>query len=351
MSRPALIGAVAVVLGVLAAPAVAQGPPNPHVDPASVPGSCIACHEGHGRSSSPMLPAAQVALCLGCHESRARLDEKIRRGLVAPGMGVALLGDVLAKPYVHPLDNQSFSEFDTGVTCTSCHSPHRSMRGRVGAVPGMVLASPKNPNRLEHELCLTCHGSLNVRPLSPSDVGPLVSSRNPSYHPVEAPSPERSPSLIPELAGRQINCTDCHGNSDRAGPRGPHGSDVRYLLAASYSADDGTPEGPNTYRLCYGCHRRQMVLGDETFPFHEKHVEGGTSCSTCHNPHGSTTNRALIRFDEDSVLTAVAPSSSGRLSFESDVPGSGRCYVRCHNVDHDPEGYGLDASARGFRNR
>jgi hypothetical protein len=185
---------------------------------------------------------------------------------------------------------------------------------------------------------------------SVTDISRLLDPGNPSYHPVEAPAAGTSPSGIDSLRGGQINCTDCHGNADPTGARGPHGSPVQYILLRSYNTIDG-PESEAAYALCYGCHDRQKVLDSAAFPEHGEHIEKiGASCATCHNPHGSVINRALIRFGEETIVSGVAPSpSTGRLAFESTGPGSGACYLLCHGRDHGPATYGSASLKRPNR--
>jgi predicted CXXCH cytochrome family protein len=144
------------------------------------------------------------------------------------------------------------------------------------------------------------------------------------------------------LSGGQINCTDCHGNNDASGARGPHGSSVRHLLKANYVTTDGIRESPTTYALCYRCHNREAVLRDSRFEEHREHIDNeDISCASCHNPHGSVGNRALIRFGSGLPTPGVAPSArTGRLEFISTSPGSGACYLTCHGEDHDPKTYG-----------
>ena len=67
----------------------------------------------------------------------------------------------------------------------------------------------------------------------------------------------------------------------------------------------------------------------------------------CHDPHGATASRALIRFSEPTSITGVLPSSSGLLEFQSDGAGAGGCYLTCHGVDHDPLGYGHMYTSEG----
>ncbi len=107
---------------------------------------------------------------------------------------------------------------------------------------------------------------------------------------------------------------------------------------------DFTSESSSNYALCYKCHSRSSILGNQSFPLHNFHVSGErASCNICHDPHGisstqgnTTNNTHLINFD----TSVVQASSSGILRFEDLGNVSGRCYLRCHGKDHDPCGYG-----------
>jgi hypothetical protein len=292
-----------------------------------------------------MLPGPQQGLCLSCHGFSADREKAVRQGIVSPAANPRLLGSALSEPYTHEMSREAFSADEPGqVTCTSCHSPHRGSRaaGADAAPAGRPRRSTKNPARFEYELCESCHGNRGATTQSLTDISRLLNPGNPSYHPVEAPSRDGSPSVVPSLAGREINCTDCHGSSNPRGPRGPHGSTEPFILKARYTTLDGSSESPRTYALCYTCHRRQAVLNATGFKEHGLHVtEVRASCATCHSPHGSVGNRALIRFGEETDLAAVSPSgSTGRLQFISDGPGSGACFLTCHGRDHAPEAYG-----------
>ncbi len=350
MPRPPL---TVLSLVVCLAGAVLAGGQTPHMDPSRVPGSCIACHVGHGVSASPMLPEPVDAVCLRCHGTLGDRNRMIRAELLAGDAAPPSLSLVLAQPYTHPLD-PSASSADAAATasCTSCHAPHRGSQGAGDQPAGTPKRSPRNPNRFEYELCEGCHGSAGATTRSVTDISRLFYPGNPSYHPVEAPAAGNSPSVIESLEGGQINCTDCHGNADPAGPRGPHGSPVQYILRRGYLTTDG-PESEEAYALCYACHDRGKVLQSAAFPEHGEHIEKvGTSCATCHNPHGSVINRALIRFGEETIISGVAPSpSTGRLAFESTGPGSGACYLICHGRDHGPATYGSASLRRPHRSR
>lgn len=319
--------------------------PNPHVDRGLNSGGCRSCHEGHGASGSPMLPMGQREMCLQCHGSPGRLQAMVARGLVAGNARPEQMDGVFGLASVHPITAEAFSRRQQGaVTCTSCHAAHRgsAQEPSEDEPGGQRRLSQRDATEFEFELCQECHGSGGAGTQDLLDISRLFTPENRSFHPVEAPAVEGSSSVIPALSGREVNCTDCHGNANRGGPKGPHGSPVPFLLRANYTTTDGSSESPTVYALCYRCHRREMVLSESPFPMHGEHIdEKRASCATCHSPHGSVENRALIRFGEETTVAGVSPSiSAGRLEYVSDGPGSGACFLTCHGVDHGPEAYG-----------
>ncbi len=355
MSRAALTGIFVVVA--LSSPALAGI--DPHMDPSLVPGSCNSCHKGHGASGSPMLETDQKTVCLRCHDTQADVDRNIARGILNQNARPKLLNLELSKTWTHPVGEGVYTRRQAGsVTCTSCHSPHRSSpqsnvdptRPREKGRRGGRKLSPANRDQLEYELCESCHGRQGFGTENRRDISRLLNPNSRSFHPVEASAPESSPSVLPDIMGQEISCTDCHGNDGLPVNSGMHGSNVRYILKANYVAIDGSPEEAETYALCYTCHDRELVLDSTQFPLHRLHVvDNFASCSTCHNPHGSVDNRALIALGDDSERGAVSPSiSADRLAYESDEPGSGACYLNCHGYDHAPATYGsaIPAAAR-----
>ena len=351
---------VVLLAGVL--PAFAD---DPHMSPMLLPTGCKACHAGHGSPRSPMLPQSQMEVCLSCHGPSVELDRIRTRQALAGTAKPQSLSTAMGEPFTHPLDDRAFSRHEPNVVvCTSCHSPHRgtieadpgtiriqfdsratAIRGTRGTtrtressvlISGTARRSSRDPRQTEFEMCAACHGGVGPTSTSRFEVGQLVSARNRSYHPVEAPAASGSPSVVPELSGRRINCTDCHGNSDPTGAAGPHGSSVRYLLRAEYQTHDGSAESPATYALCYGCHDRERVLDSTLFPEHRLHVvTEQTSCATCHDPHGSPEQFALIRIGGPTATPGVMVSTrENRLAFDSVGPGSSSCTLTCHGHDH-----------------
>jgi hypothetical protein len=114
------------------------------------------------------------------------------------------------------------------------------------------------------------------------------------------------------------------------------------LLSDPYPLVDLTPESPSTYSLCYGCHDREIVLGDLSFP-HAKHVrESDETCGVCHDPHGSRTYTHLInfmRFDVNGSEVVSPSATTGRLEFMDLGDGHGLCFVSCHGSEHGPKEY------------
>jgi hypothetical protein len=190
------------------------------------------------------------------------------------------------------------------------------------------------------------------RQAASADLRIKFSPTNPSFHPlvVSSPSPD-TVSLVPSLAhGSLIRCTDCHNNDSGtraggSGPDGPHGSNFDFLLERYYALTDDNSESESEYAMCYKCHQRSSILGDQSFSAHRRHiVDERTPCFVCHDPHGistvqvSTSDRThLINFD----TTIVRPEpTTRRLEFRDRGHLSGSCTLICHGDPHVDEVYG-----------
>ncbi|MHC4234012.1 MAG: hypothetical protein ACYSUQ_02755, partial [Planctomycetota bacterium] len=258
------------------------------------------------------------------------------------------------------------------VECVDCHNPHAAAGDALPRSLKMATPGPKGLDaemryvsgmsaggrllsraRVEYEVCLKCHADgTRVRREAVSRMVSTVNTRrefrttNQSFHPVFAPGRNKDvPSLTSPLTpGTTIGCIDCH-DSDNAidrggsGPNGPHGSVHYPLLAERYVTRDLSVESANNYALCYRCHERASILGNESFPLHRRHVVNArTPCSVCHDPHGVPSSSRggdhthLINFDS----SVVEPSDFSRqIEFRDTGRLRGSCTMRCHDFNHE----------------
>ena len=321
-----------------------------HGDKSKLPKGCASCHKGHGVYNTPMLPETKDTFCFRCHGHSVDVEETKRGGYLSRDVILANIQKEFEKPYHHPIEkvgiheySETLPEIDPSMPrhseCTDCHNPHYVKKENVTALIKGVDSRGARVETInsDYELCFKCHSYSANLPPDQTNKAEIFSTLNPSYHPVIASGKNRDmQSLIPPLtASSVIKCTDCHNNDDRIGPKGPHGSQYRYILSRNYAATDG-PEGQLQYELCYHCHSRASILSNISFLFHSLHISViGTSCRTCHNPHGSTQYTHLIDFDN----IYVRPSSDGRLEFVDLGGKAGECFLTCHGKDHNPSVY------------
>ena len=334
---------------------------------------CLACHAVHGAQPNTRLVVRggvgdDDSACLRCHAG------------ATGGPSIAL---DMAKPWSHSVPGRHdategpngrsnrLPESSPGArrhaVCADCHDPHSANAsdsprpyadGALAGVWGIDLSGQRvEAVQYEYEVCLKCHGDSANKPQASGPTPPETVRRAMidvnlrrvfaptavSSHPVATPRRQADvPSLKPEWAAATgITCSDCHSSSG-GGARGPHGSVYPHLLELEYRTADRTPEGPQSYALCYKCHDREKVLSDlpsSGFRYHRLHVvDGATACATCHNAHGVSAqagtaeqNTHLIDFD----VTVVGKSSSGQRVFQDGGLRTGSCNLTCHSRQHD----------------
>jgi len=232
----------------------------------------------------------------------------------------------------------------------------QTVKGPNRHVKGVTITGTETPNAtLLYEICFKCHGDGAARPrlgdsrqVTQSNTRLEFQTSNPSFHPVGGP--RRNADVVSLIAplktGSVISCIDCH-NSDNAramggaGANGPHGSIFDPLLVRNYERSDFTAESANAYSLCYGCHSRDSILNNESFPLHRRHVvDVRAPCSACHDAHGvyrgqgnSVNHSSLINFDLSIVSTADTPSGK-RTEYTDSGRFAGSCTLTCHGVTH-----------------
>lgn len=330
--------------------------PPPHLDKTKLPYGCGSCHVGFSFKTGGGMTG-----CTTCHGS----PSKRKKGAMAAGLDLKDVEAEFRKTYRHPAfdvkgvhsSKEILPETDPKATrhaeCVDCHDPHLVAPENKFAGLKVRRNSPASKEiAKEFDLCYLCHGESANLPGRSTNKKLDFATHNASYHPVEAEGRNATVlSLMKPYREKKVNggeismisCSDCHGSDDPSSPRGPHGSTNQYILVDNFSTRDNEPESNHTYALCYRCHSRSSILGNESFKLHSRHIagksggSGGTSCHTCHDSHGSAENRYLIKFNPE----IVGSNSAGLLKFVSKGPGSfhGECYLRCHGVSHDPKTY------------
>ena len=314
---------------------------------------CENCHNPHSAGGRQRLMnyIAEENNCLNCHDGNVAAKN---------------IKGQLAKTYVHNVYGYNLSHDPVEdplasvmhVECEDCHNPHavKTLSASAPAANGFIAGTrginqagnPVFPIQYQYELCLRCHSDSPNKPASPTlrqivqnNVRLEFGPSGPSYHPViDIGKNPDSPSLIgPAYTETSIiYCTDCHASDGTGAPAGPHGSIYPSILKYRYERTDNTIESASAYALCYSCHSRSSVLGDNTFGEHNKHIsEQRISCNICHDPHGisatqgnSANNSHLINFD----INVVTTNGSGIMRFVDTGTNSGYCLLRCHGKTH-----------------
>ncbi|HVP11380.1 MAG TPA: cytochrome c3 family protein [Phycisphaerae bacterium] len=320
--------------------------------------ACRSCHLPHSAPRREyLLYARPYDLCITCHD-----------GLSGPNI-LAVAGQRYGH-HTSRLVERPRRVFQRGrtvpfVECTDCHNPHAAAKDLLEGplnligegpivpppmyeVPGVnIVGLPVPRAQFYYEVCFRCHGDFPVvvRDRIVRQVDNLGNIRREflptaaSAHPVAFPARNTGdvPSLVPLMRVRAfINCQDCHNNPDALdagglGVNGPHGSRFQFLLVAQYDTADRTIESAQTYALCYRCHDRNSILGDQSFSRHRVHiVRDQVPCSACHAPHGvngsSSQHADLINFDVSIVGGQRFYNKTGRFA--------GACTLTCHGVNH-----------------
>lgn len=315
---------------------------------------CKNCHVPHAAGGGPRLlrSASEEGNCAGCHNGNVASDN------VMAVLNQASAHRVQDTMSVHdPAESAVVST--RHVECADCHDPHATQAGRnAGDTPanvrGVNIAGTEIAAAVStYEICFRCHGDSPNQPISRTprqhdltNIRLKIQPGNPSFHPIASVGQNSNvPSLLnPWTEQSTMTCTDCHNSSQArsaggSGPEGPHGSTFEPILVRNYQTIDNTPESAANYALCYECHNRSSILGDESFAEHDKHIRGeDTPCNVCHDPHGIsstqgnvTNNSHLINFD----TSIVSPRGNGDLRFEDLGQFTGTCYLECHGKDHN----------------
>jgi predicted CXXCH cytochrome family protein len=250
-------------------------------DPVAM-GACILCHEPHSSWEPKLLVTQEKELCITCHEENIRLDKQARH--IHP----PIEGDCVKCHNPHSSDFTVLLLDEPRKLCVTCHEEIEQLIVNSKIVHGAINQdrqcenchyghSSSLPNLLKKsplDTCLTCHDreiSLeNGRKIE--NMAELL-KKNPNHHgPI-----------------RQADCSACHN---------PHASAHFNLLKETYPESFNAPFDPNNYKLCFKCHRSELVSSeggggltqfrDGEINLHYIHVKSsGLTCRACHAVHAS----------------------------------------------------------------
>ncbi len=346
---------VALILGTFSMALAANVTPI-HLDKKNMRDGCASCHLGFDFTDG-----GGAYKCVACHG-----PSSVQSGLVSQNIRLKDVTKDFSKNYRHPVfvkrgthsAREILPEIDSSIPrhadCADCHSPHFvSTENQFAGLRGKKVGNLNTQITKEYELCYLCHSDSANLPIKSTNKRVEFSVNNPSFHPIEGEGknlavisllrPYREKKSSPSDVS-VLKCADCHSSDDPGAARGPHGSKYQGLLSDNYSIGDNIAESSYAYGICYKCHKRSSILGNESFISHSRHITGernfkggGTSCYTCHSSHGSVENRYLIRFNRE----FVSESSTGKLKFaeKGTYTFHGECWLTCHGVDHNPKTY------------
>ncbi len=328
-----------------------------HLDRQIMTVGCASCHMG-----LDFTDGGGSYKCVTCHGPSG----SVRRSSTIQDVQLKDITKDFSKNYRHPVFDkrgvhsarevlpETNPSAPRHAVCADCHSPHfLTTDNPYAGLTGKKVGNLTAPITKEYELCYLCHSDSANLPLKSVNKRVEFSINNPSFHPIEGEGKNQAViSLIRPYREKKsspsdvsvLKCADCHASDDPNSPRGPHGSKYQGLLTDNYATGDNIVESSFAYGICYKCHKRSSILGNETFPLHSRHITGergfkggGTSCYTCHSSHGSVENRYLIRFNRE----FVTESSTGKLKFveKGSYTFHGECWLTCHGVDHNPKAY------------
>ncbi|HJW33331.1 MAG TPA: cytochrome c3 family protein [Holophagaceae bacterium] len=362
-------------------------------------GDCRLCHRTHasamsadgktpaGKKQGPgaFAPSVLDQVCLECHQGPPVPAKDFEASKLEPWSGSGsshVDGPFLerARTFTRIVDRGNGRKLVLKAQCDGCHDVHS--KNRTSSLLPLAFDAQGKVQRIRpanaSQVCFACHAGQEAVKFfrGDGDLGALMGPTAQSAHRPGATASARAdlPSLRTGFFTGTLDCTSCHDNPNPAGPKGPHTSPFPHLLKASYGREgEIATAGPRANELCFNCHDRISIEGNQSFPFHAQHVSGFTglgatragnralpgkragaaplpswkpftfsgagssggfgqpaNCATCHDPHGSARNPALVAFDPG----VVSKSSVGTIAYQRTGLRQGSCTLSCHGYDH-----------------
>lgn len=260
---------------------------------------CRSCHRPHNAFTKPrlVLPADDGTLCLKCH------------GDHAPGRSQHPVSGTI-DPTILATIRSLKGETSHGLTCLSCHSPHK-------AASGTLLRTPNDGT----QACQTCHADKAAAMAGVGHGGRFCEDCHGMHTP---PSHLGRGPVSPDPADQY--CLDCHddgGKIKQINPKGGHPMWVPFTAAMIETGHVGTvgctdchtPHASGNKLLikktvidtCLSCHPEKATLPGTKHDAAVVNVNGETrTCLSCHAIHGNGSRPA--------PPTGVNPASAFCLS-------------------------------------
>jgi DmsE family decaheme c-type cytochrome len=208
--------------------------------------------------------------------------------------------------------------------CTTCHATSTPRIAAVYASRHGNKADARTPG------CRTCHGQSDKHAGDPANVSPDVVYGAKSKH-------------LSPAATRNDTCLTCHGKNVLVRANWAGSQHDNQGLACTdchngHEADQKVLDKATQADVCFKCHQSQRA---ET-----RHLSGhplaktGTgaapkmACSDCHNPHGSTGPKLLIKNSVNETCYTCHAEKRGPFLWEH-APVTDNC-ATCHNPHGSP---------------
>ncbi|NMG77681.1 DmsE family decaheme c-type cytochrome [Aromatoleum diolicum] len=206
--------------------------------------------------------------------------------------------------------------------CTSCHDE--------ADAPGVLhIGKTKHGTRADGRTptCTDCHG----------DSEKHVSHKGSD----KPPKPDRTfdkQSATP-VAERNAACLSCHQTDPKRHLWAGSTHERRDVACSSchdtHAADDKVRDKRTQAEVCFACHKEQRAQVNR--PSHHPIPEGKMSCSDCHNPHGTTGPKLLVKDSTNATCYTCHAEKRGPF-VHNHAPVTEDC-GNCHN----PHGTVADA--------
>ena len=198
--------------------------------------------------------------------------------------------------------------------CTRCHNEgDEAPVLAIGKTRHGTMADGRTPT------CTSCHGASDTHVNRPADAK-------------ERPKPERmfGKNATTPVAARNDACLACHQGGKRIHwQMSAHAA--RDVACSSchqvHAAHDKTRDKQAQSETCFACHKEQRAQFNR--PSRHPIREGKVACSDCHNPHGGTGEKMMVRDSVNDTCYACHMEKRGPF-VRTHAPVQENCAL-CHN--------------------